>query len=412
VQEQFRRRLGEVGEIASPDHARLRAKPDRARNAAGRHGVVASDHDHPDSSPLACAYRVRNVASRRVLQPGQTQERQGLERRTIRHRSCERRERKDTQTFPAELSNTLEPFRSCRFIHNGITVFACEALCSCEHRFGSALDGKKVNSAAAVNGGHHVGHNDRLPALAADLIRRQVTVIVTPGSTQAALAAKAATTTIPIVFQLGSDPIQAGLVASLNRPGGNVTGVTSLNMEVGPKRVELLHELVPTATTFALLVNPTNPALTDRVSRDTARATRTLGLQLHVLQASTEREFDTIFARLVELQAGALVIGTDVFFSSRGEQLGALTARHAVAAAYQFRQFAAAGGLMSYGGSITDQYRQLGTYTARILKGERPADLPIQQSTKAELIINLKTAKALGLMVPLALIGRADEVIE
>jgi putative ABC transport system substrate-binding protein len=256
------------------------------------------------------------------------------------------------------------------------------------------------------------GHNDRLPALAADLIRRQVTVIVTPGSTQAALAAKAATTTIPIVFQVGSDPIQAGLVASLNRPGGNVTGVTSLNMEVGPKRIELLHELVPTATTFALLVNPTNPELTDRVSRDTARATRTLGLQLHVLQASTEREFDAIFARLVELQAGALVIGTDVFFSSRGEQLGALTARHAVAAAYQFRQFAAAGGLMSYGGSITDQYRQLGTYTARILKGERAADLPIQQSTKAELIINLKTAKALGLMVPLPLIGRADEVIE
>jgi len=256
------------------------------------------------------------------------------------------------------------------------------------------------------------GQNDRLPALAADLVRRQVTVIAAPGSTPAALAAKAATTTIPIVFQLGTDPVATGLVASLSRPGGNLTGVTSLNVEVGPKRVELLHELVPTATSIALLVNPTNPALAVALSREVQAAGRTLGLTLHVLHASTERDFDMVFAALAQLRAGGLVIGTDIFFTSRMEQLAALALRHAVPAIYQYREYAAAGGLMSYGGNHADLARRAGVYTGRILKGEKPADLPVQQVTKVEMIINLKTAKALGITVPLALLGRADEVIE
>jgi putative ABC transport system substrate-binding protein len=255
------------------------------------------------------------------------------------------------------------------------------------------------------------GSYDRYPALLADLVHRQVTVIVSSGGTPAALAAKAATTTIPIVFQLGVDPVTVGLVASLNRPGGNLTGVTILSVEVGPKRLELLHELVPTATVVALLVNPTSP-LTEALSRDAQAAARTLGLELHVLHASTERDFDTVFANLVQLRAGALVIGGDVLFANFSNQLAALAFRHAVPAIFQFREFAAAGGLMSYGTSLTDVYRQIGVYTGRILKGEKPAELPVQQVTKVELIINLKTAKALGLTVPLTLLGRADEVIE
>jgi putative tryptophan/tyrosine transport system substrate-binding protein len=236
------------------------------------------------------------------------------------------------------------------------------------------------------------GQNDRLPALAADLVLHQVSVIVAPGSTPAALAAKAATATIPVVFQGGTDPVAAGLVASLARPGGNVTGVTNLNTELGQKRLELLRELVPTANVIALLVNPTSSFIAEAVSRDLRAAARTLGLQLHILNASTERDFDTVFATFVQLRAGALVIAPDAMFISRSEQLGALTLRHAVPAISQYREFSAAGGLMSY--------------------GEKPADLPVQQSTKIELIINLKTANALGLTVPQALLSRADEVIE
>jgi putative ABC transport system substrate-binding protein len=256
------------------------------------------------------------------------------------------------------------------------------------------------------------GQNDRLPELAADLVRRQVSVIAAPGSTPAALAAKAATATIPIVFQVGTDPVAAGLVASLARPGGNVTGVTNLNTELGPKRLELLHELRPTANIFALLINPTSPFIAETVTRDLQAAARRLGLQLHILHASSERDFDTVFATLVQLQAGELVIAPDTFFISQSEQLAALTVRHAVLAITQFREFAAAGGLMSYGGSFTESSRQVGIYTGRILKGEKPADLPVQQISKVELIINLKTAKALGITVPISLLARADEMIE
>jgi putative tryptophan/tyrosine transport system substrate-binding protein len=224
-------------------------------------------------------------------------------------------------------------------------------------------------------------------------------------------AVKAAITTIPIVFTTASDPVQLGLVTSLNRPGGNVTGVTQLYVEVMPKRLELAHELVPTATIIAALVNPTNPN-TETILRDLEAAARILGVQLHVLHASTERDLDTVFASLAQLRAGALVIGPDAIFNGWAEQLAALTVHHAVPAIFERRAFAAAGGLMSYGGNTEESYRQAGLYTGRILKGEKPDDLPVHQSTKVELIINLKTARALGLDVPPTLLARADEVIE
>jgi putative tryptophan/tyrosine transport system substrate-binding protein len=253
------------------------------------------------------------------------------------------------------------------------------------------------------------GHYDRLPTMAADLVRRKVAVIAT-GSSPAALAAKAATTTIPIVFSLGTDPVQIGLVPQLNRPGGNLTGVTLLSVEVGPKKLELMHEVVPTATIVAVLINPTRPdAETD--TKEMQAAAASLGLQLQVLHASTERDFDPAFATLAQMRAGGLVIGSDVFFSSRKEQLAALALRHAVPSIYQFG-YAAAGGLMSYGSDVLESSRLAGVYVGRILKGEKPADLSVQQATKVELIINLKTAKTLGLTVPLALLTRADEVIE
>ena len=251
---------------------------------------------------------------------------------------------------------------------------------------------------------------DRVPTMAAELIGRQVAVIV--ANTPGAQVVKAATTTIPIVFTTGSDPMQIGLVASLGRPGGNVTGVTTLNVEVGPKRLELAHDLAPTATTIAVLVNPTNRN-TETELRDLEAAATALGLRLHILRASTERDLDEVFATLSRLRAGVLVIsGADTFLISRSEQIAALSVHHAVPTIFQFREFAAAGGLLSYGGSITDTYRQAGIYAGRILKGEKPADLPVQQGVKVELIVNLKTARALGVAVPTALLVRADEVIE
>jgi putative ABC transport system substrate-binding protein len=252
-------------------------------------------------------------------------------------------------------------------------------------------------------------HNERLPELAAELVRRQVSVLVVNGPSVE--AAKAATTTIPIVFTTGVDPVKAGLVASLNRPGGNLTGVTTLNMEMGAKRLELLHELVPKATSVAMLINPTDRDAESN-SREAQAAAGILGLQLYILHASSERDFDNVFDSLAQLHAAALVIGADAFLISQSEQLGALAIRHAVPTISSFREFAAAGGLMSYGDSLSEVYRQAGAYTGRIIKGENPADLPVQQATKEELIINLKTAKALGLSVPLPLLGRADEVIE
>jgi putative tryptophan/tyrosine transport system substrate-binding protein len=224
--------------------------------------------------------------------------------------------------------------------------------------------------------------------------------------------AKAATSNIPIVFEIASDPVGLGLVASLARPGGNLTGVTSLNAEVGPKRLELLHELIPTANVVGLLVNPTNPNPAEPTTKNLHAAARALGLELHVVHASTERDFDNVFATLAQLRAVALVIGADPFFSSRLELLASLTIRHAVPAVYQTREFTAAGGLMSYGANFTDTFRAAGAYTGRILKGDKPADLPVQQTTKVELFLNLRTAKVLGLGVPRTLVARADEVIE
>jgi putative ABC transport system substrate-binding protein len=257
-------------------------------------------------------------------------------------------------------------------------------------------------------------HYDRLPALAAELVDRPVSVIATGRNTLAALAAKAATTTIPIVFLMGGDPVKAGLVTSLNRPGGNLTGVTTLNVEITPKRLEVLRELLPTTRIMAVLINPlNNPGIVEAERRQAQEAANTLGLQMiHVLQASTERDLDDAFSTLIQRRAGGLVITADTLFSSKSVELAALAFRHAVPTISPYREFVAAGGLMSYGGSVTELYRLIGVYTGRILKGEQPANLPVQQLTKVELAINLKTAKAFGLTVPNSLIGRADEIIE
>jgi putative ABC transport system substrate-binding protein len=256
------------------------------------------------------------------------------------------------------------------------------------------------------------GHNDRLPAMAADLVRSQVAVIAAT-STPAALAAKAATSTVPIVFETGADPIKLGLVTSLNRPGGNVTGSASLAQEImAAKGLELLHELIPAGRVMGLLVNPDDPGAAEPQEREVLRVARTLGLDVHVLNAGAERDLEAVFAKLAELRASGLMISGDVFFASHTEQLAALAVRHAIPAVYTRRDFAMAGGLLSYGTELTDSYRLAGFYTGRVLKGDKPADLPVQQATKVQLIINLKAAKALGIVIPLPLQGRADELIE
>lgn len=253
------------------------------------------------------------------------------------------------------------------------------------------------------------GRYDRLPEMAADLVRRKVSVIV--ANTPANVAVKAATNTIPIVFTTSSDPVKLGLVSSLNRPGGNVTGVTQLDVELGPKRLELAHEMMPAATVVALLVNPTYPS-SDIIVKDIEAAALARSLQLQILRASTDAEIEAAFAGFAQLKAGVLIIGTDPVFNGKIEQVAMLGLRYAVPTIYQTREFTGAGGLISFGGSVKDSYHLAGLYVGKILKGDKPADLPVQQSTTVELIVNLKTAKALGVNIPLSLLGRADELIE
>jgi putative ABC transport system substrate-binding protein len=255
------------------------------------------------------------------------------------------------------------------------------------------------------------GQYDRLPALAADLIARNVDLIVATGGAASARAAKTATLTIPIVFTTGSDPVESGLVDSLARPGGNITGVSILNVELIPKRIELISELVPEARIIAVLVNPNN-AGTEPMIRDVPQVARAKGVQLPILKASTQSEIDTAFTSLDQVHAGALVVAPDPFFGTRHDQLLALASRHAIPAIYAWREFVTAGGLISYGTSLAVAYRQVGTYVGKILKGAKPADLPVQQPTVFELVVNLKTAKALGLTIPPSILARADEVIE
>jgi ABC-type uncharacterized transport system substrate-binding protein len=254
------------------------------------------------------------------------------------------------------------------------------------------------------------GQYDRLSEMAADLVRREATVIAV--NTPAVMPAKKATSTISIVFFTAADPVEAGFVASLSRPGGNLTGVSALQAEIGPKRLELLHELVPKATTLALLVNPNNVAVTEKLKRDVEAGARSRGLKIHVLPASTERDLNEVFIRLANTPGTPLLIGADAFLVSQSETLARLALQYAVPTIFEIREFAAAGGLMSYGSSAKEAYRQVGVYAGRILRGEKPADLPVQQPTKFELVINLKTAKTLGLEIPPTLLARADEVIE
>jgi putative tryptophan/tyrosine transport system substrate-binding protein len=256
------------------------------------------------------------------------------------------------------------------------------------------------------------GHNDRLPAMAAELVHGHVNVIAAT-STPAALAAKATTSTIPIVFETGGDPIELGLVTSLNQPSGNATGAASLAVKlIAAKGLELLHEMIPGARVIGLLVNPTNPVVADPQEREVLSEAHTLGLEVHVLKASSEPDFDGVFAKLAELRAGGLVVGADALFTGKSQRLATLTIRDKIPAVHARREFPVAGGLASYGSDITESYRLAGIYTGRILKGEKPTNLPVQQATKVELVINLKAAKALGISVPLPILGRADEVIE
>jgi ABC-type uncharacterized transport system substrate-binding protein len=265
------------------------------------------------------------------------------------------------------------------------------------------------NVAIEYRWGH--GEGGRLPELAADLVSRQVTVIATPGSVAAALVAKAATATIPIVFTIGVDPVQAGLVVSLNRPGGNVTGITSMNVGLAAKQLGLLHQLLHRDARFALLVNPSNPQSQSAIT-DVQAAASAMGQQLEILTATTNRDISPAFSDAVQKRADALLISADPLFTNRPVQLATLAARHAMPTIYALREFAEVGGLMSYGSNFTDLFRQAGTYTGRVLKGEKPADLPILQATKFEFVVNLQTAEALGLEVPATLLALADEVIE
>jgi putative ABC transport system substrate-binding protein len=302
-----------------------------------------------------------------------------------------------------------QPAKSTVGFLNGTSPQGYERFLSAFHR-GLSQTGYVEDRNVEVEYRWAEGHYDRLPALAADLVRRQVAVIVAT-STPANLVAKAATTQIPIVFTTSSDPVEIGLVASLSRPGGNVTGAATLNVEVDQKRLEMLRELIPGAATLALLVNPNRPG-DQAQSESLEAAARAMGRRIVILGAASESEIDVAFTELAKRQAGALLVHTDAFFFSRREQLIELAKRYAVPAVFDRREFAELGGLMSYGGSVTDVYYLAGIYTGRILKGEKPQDLPVQQSTKVELVVNLKTAKALGLEIPPTLLARADEVIE
>jgi putative ABC transport system substrate-binding protein len=256
------------------------------------------------------------------------------------------------------------------------------------------------------------GNSDQLPTLASELVGRNVTVLAVPGSGVAALAAKAATRTIPIVFETGLDPVTAGLVKRLNRPEGNVTGITSLNLDTAPKGLQLLRELLPQAKSFGVLINPANRVNAALITKGMEESSHTLGVRIHFLNVSAESEFENIFAEFTQSGTDGFMLGSDPLFNSRARQLAALTLKHSVPAVHSVREFAESGGLMSYGGNIKESHRQAGIYTGRILKGEKPADLPVQQATKVELCINLKTAKSFGVTVPNTLVGRADELIE
>jgi putative tryptophan/tyrosine transport system substrate-binding protein len=295
-----------------------------------------------------------------------------------------------------------------------LATASAEANATRLHAFREGLKGAGYTDGQNVTINYRWAEEDsgQLPEAAADLVRQQVAVIVTAGGTASALAAKTATATTPIVFGIAGDPVGLGLVATLNRPGGNVTGVTSLNLEVVPKRLQLMHELVPSATAMALLIDPAVPGLAEPEARLSQAAAQAAGLQLHVLQASNENDLATVFETLTKLRIGALVIAPSNFFTAHSEQLAQLTVRNALPAIYEFRRFVVAGGLMSYGSDETEYYYLVGGYAGKILKGDKPTDLPVQQSTKVQLMINLKTAKALGITVPVPLLGRADEVIE
>jgi len=296
------------------------------------------------------------------------------------------------------------------FLHSGSATAYADLVAA--FRRGLSETGYVERQNVAIEYRWGEGHNERLPALAAELVLRQVDVIVTPGSTPAALAAKAATTTIPIIFTSAADPVKIGLVASLNRPGGNITGISDIGVELGAKRLGLLHELLPAAARFAALVNPTNPFLTEPFVAEVRTAALAIGRKIEVVAASTNTGIDTAFETIVKMRADALLISPDALFVTRRVQLLTLAARHAVPAMYFRREFTEAGGLMSYGSNLMDQFRQNGIYAGRVLKGEKPAEMPVHLPTKFEFVINLQTAKTLGIDVPPMLLARADEVIE